>query len=184
MQGRFITRDLMFCSLYIFVLASCSLDNIKSMKTFKNPTFEYKNYEVIAVGEKKADLDLIFDATNPNNMALESIFANYELFIEDKSFIKGKNLQLKLTPNSKSVIHVPVEVYYKNVLDSAGGLLKSVLGNDDKIAMAANVTIFGDVRFTDYISTTVNYNKRIDLSVPIPKESIKDKLKDQFKKLF
>ena len=174
-------RTVLLLAIYTVIIASCSLGKFKALSTFKQPKFEYQKNRVVAVGEKKVDVDLIFDVSNPNDMALDSIFANYELFIKDKSFIKGKDLQLKLIANGKSTVHVPVEVYYNNLLQGTSSVLKSVLNNDKKIPVTADVKIFGELEFTHYLSTTVSYNKHIDMSVPVPKKLLNDKLKQKLK---
>ena len=163
------------------------MDSMKALSAFKNPTFDYKKYKIVAVGEKKVDVDLIFEATNPNNISIDSLFANYELFIKDKSFIKGKDLQLKLAANGKSEIRVPVEVYYKKILKSSGSAVTAIVNKEKTLPVAANIKIFGELEFTNYLATTVSYSKKIDMSVPIPHDASKqleDKLKDKLKKLF
>ncbi|MFV2058907.1 MAG: LEA type 2 family protein [Thiohalomonadales bacterium] len=141
----------------------------------------------MSVGEKKVNIDLVFDATNPNDIAIDSLFVNYEIFIKGESFLKGKDVRINLLANGKSIVRIPVEVSYQKALKATQNTIAAILKKDKTLPATAKVNIFGDLVSAGHLSLGVNYEKTVDLSIPIPQdtsEKIKNKLEEKLRRLF
>ncbi|VAW94160.1 hypothetical protein MNBD_GAMMA22-2166 [hydrothermal vent metagenome] len=163
--------------IFSVVLMSCSPAQVKKYTTVKKPEIKFQQYQIISVSEKKVKIDLLFKAYNPNDIAIDSFFVNYELFVNDKSFIKGLKAKLKLIPKGNSIIKLPIDISYRNLLSSVTSVAGLIAKGKRKLPMAADIEIFGQFKVVEFIKKDFRFQKKVDLAVPLPKYSMNDILK-------
>ena len=162
---------LLLCSLF---LSSCTSAQVQKYTTVKKPDIKFSKYQVVSVTDKKVRLKLLFDANNPNDIAIDSFFLNYELFVNKKSFVKGLKVKLKLIPKGKSVVELPITVTYKNLISSVSSVAKLIVNGQRQLPVAANIEIFGKFKVVKFIEHDYRFQKKIDMKVPLPKYSMND----------
>ncbi len=162
---------LFLCSLN---LLSCSTAQLNQYTTVKQPVIKFKKYQVISVNDKKIKLDILFEANNPNDIAIDSFYLNYELYVDKQSFIKGQRVKLKLIPKGNSIITLPIDIEYKNLLSSISSIANRIVKGKQSIPMSADIEIVGKFKVLEFVKHDYRYQKNIDMTIPLPKYSMDD----------
>jgi len=174
MTTNILWNKLAFIILCSSILISCSSAQIEKYTKVKKPDIRFKKYQVVSVTDKKVRLKLFFDAHNPNDIAIDSFFLDYELFVNNKSFVKGLKVKLKLIPKGKSVITLPINITYKNLISSVSSVAKLIAKGKRHLPMAADIVIFGKFKVVKFVEHDYRFQKKISMNVPLPKYSMKD----------
>ncbi len=172
-----VNYKLVFVCISSLILMSCSSIQVEKYTTVKKPEIKFHQYQIISVNEKKVKIDLLFKVYNPNDIAIDSFFVNYELFVNDKSFIKGLKAKLSLIPKGNSMIKLPIDITYKNLLSSVSSVAGLIAKGKRKLPMAADIEIFGKFKVVEFIKHDFRFQKKVEMAVPLPKYSINDVLK-------
>jgi len=165
-----------FILLLCVMVISCSSAQIEKYTKVKKPEIRFQQYQIISVSKKQVKVDFLFDVNNPNDIAIDSFFINYVIFVKNKSFIEGRNVKLKLIPKGKSVITVPIDISYKKLLSSASSVAELMVKGKRHLPMSADVEIYGEFKVFEIIKHDFRFQKNINLTIPLPKYSMKDVL--------
>lgn len=174
MIKNYLHHKLFFLLLCNSVLLSCSTAQIDKYTKIKKPDIQFHKYQVVSVSSKRVKLNLLFNARNPNDIAIDSFFMNYELFVNNKSFIKGLKAKLKLIPKGNSIISLPINITYKKLLSSFSSVASLVIKGKNNLPMVADIEIFGQFKVVNLIKHDFRYRKKINMKVPLPKYAMKD----------
>jgi len=195
-QQKYLYLILLFSILGL--MFSCTAIKLIRSSKITEPTIKFVKHNVGKPTDKKVTINLDFDAHNPNKIGLKNIFVNYELFIENKRFMRGDNVELSLAPHGKTKIMVPVEIIYQDIFNVAGDLVTKILRRDKSIKVLAKITIFGEPTVYNEIEEgalfSFKYKTSKEIIVPIEYDKIKqaeaqvkNKIKtelEKFRKLF
>jgi LEA14-like dessication related protein len=160
--------------IFSFLLNGCSSAQLAQQTKLEEPTIDFTKYQILSVTQKRVELDILFNAHNPNDLAIDSFFMDYELFVDGRSFVKGLKVKLNLIPKGKSTITVPVTIYYKDLLRSISSVATLIVKSERNLPMAADVNIYGQYKVLGFLDQDFKYLKKVDLSVPLPKYSVND----------
>jgi len=107
-------------SYYLLValfLLNCA--QIKSLSKTQKPTIEIYDFRVTDLSLQDIELTFDLEVTNLNPIALNLTSYNYDLQIEENSFIKGnQSLETKIDANQSSIISIPVNFTYKKLYNA------------------------------------------------------------------
>ncbi len=146
-------------SFLVLQLTGCSVVN--QLAGVKDPEFKVSNVSLSGLSFDKADLLLDVNVHNPNNIALKFAGFNYDLLINENSFVKGyQDLGQTIQANSNSNFKVPIQLNYKNLYDTFQSLM-------DKDNVDYNVLLDFDFDLPVVGKTTFPINEKG--SLPLPK---------------
>jgi len=182
---------LLISSVFILSLSGCSVLKMLEHGTMQEPELTYQDYEITDLGLDKVALRLIFKASNPNEHDIDTFFTDYELFIHEKSVVKGENLKVSLIPQGESIMAIPIELEYDNLFATAGTLATLMQQGKKEVESRVNIRIHGEFyihqmfgkRYVKPYSYSVNVNTDIPLpevTVDIVKDAVKDSVNDLF----
>jgi len=104
----------------LLVLPSCK-------SQFKEPEVTYVRTQIINVSMTKADVVFIFDVYNPNNISINTLSANYRVYIDGVPVIVQNNIALKLPAKQRTQFQFPGRVYYKSIYKSSAAMADRIL---------------------------------------------------------
>lgn len=165
---------LFYTVIVSFFLYSCSSAQIKKYTKIKKPEIKYQKYKIISATDKQVKLNVYFNANNPNDIGIDSFFMNYELFVNNKSFVKGLKVKLQLIPKGKTVIILPINIRYKNLKSSIRSVAKLIVKGERSVPIAADIEIFGKFKVMTVIEKDYRFHKNIMMNIPLPRQSMKD----------
>jgi LEA14-like dessication related protein len=160
-----------------------------SSSKLKKPEFKYVSARPAGTTENSATVVLSVSAQNPNSIGLRNVFADFELSTQGKQFAKGHEVPVTLAPNGETMIEVPTEVVFSEVIKALGPVGARIAFGARSIPMEAHVrfygrpTVYNEIQESSLFS--FNYDMNIKFDVPVPKEKIDnalERLRDRFKK--
>jgi len=158
-QTKKLTMVVAISCLYVLLIAGCSA--ISKLAGVKDPEFKINNVSLSGLSFDKADLLLDVNVHNPNNIALKLAGFNYDLLINENSFLKGvQDYGQTIKANSNSHIKVPIELKYKSLYDTFQSL-------SNKDSVDYNVLLGFDFDLPIVGKTTFPINE--NGSLPLPK---------------
>lgn len=162
-------------------LSGCAFFSLASHK-LKPPTVAYDHTEVIGVAPRAADVNFHVDVKNPNSVGLQNVRISYQLFHDNKPFLKGNDLLIDLAPSATSPLGVPAEIVYADVFATSLEMAKKAAAGAKTIpvridlVVSGNPTLYDSTRSGSLFPFTVHLSRTED--VPVPQEAI-DRLKKQ-----
>jgi len=102
--------------------------NVKPVDT------RFTRYEVKEVNFVSATFDFIFNVDNPNDIPLNVKKIEYNLYLEEKSFVKGESKGFDLGAKENKEISIPVKLSYLDTIDSLATVVKNLLLGSKKVA--------------------------------------------------
>ena len=114
--------------------------------SLKKPIIKYKRTDVTGVNLEKVNANVILSAENPNDVSLDFVSMDYELFIEGEKVVKGDDLKFNFLAKATTEIAVPVEVKYTSVFKTAENLTKAVLSGRKSIAYEMKTVFHVDLK--------------------------------------
>ena len=174
MTIKYLWNKLGLVFLCCSLLMSCSSAQIEKYTKVKKPDIKFKKYQIVSVSDIKVRLNILFDVHNPNDIAIDSFFLNYELFVNEKSFVKGLKVKLKLIPKGNSIITLPINITYENLLSSVSSVAQLIVKGKRNLPMAADIEIFGKFKVVELVKHDFRFQKKVNMNVPLPKYSMND----------
>ncbi|MFD2180424.1 LEA type 2 family protein [Veronia pacifica] len=142
----------------------------------KEPTAEYKSFNIRSVTAKKIALDVILEANNPNNVGLKNLFVDLDVSIEGKRLLKSVNSEIALNASGKSDIRLPIEIVYEELFNSAGAIAGNILRNDSSIPVQLKYRLHGKPTMKDHpislIPLSVDQESEKTISIPLPEDKV------------
>ena len=126
----------------VLALAGCTLTELITAR-FEKPTFTYLGSEVAESSQSGAIVNFLFNAHNPNAAGLRNITCSYELFIEGKRFLTGKDIPLVLEPKGDTEIKVPATIAYADLYPVLGSVLRRILSGQKSIPITIDAVFSG-----------------------------------------
>jgi LEA14-like dessication related protein len=98
------------------LLCSCSLLQQVASKAFERPTLSFKDARLPHIDFQGAELDLVFNVTNPNSVGLDLTSASYALEVEGHRVAAGtpKN-GLKIPAGATTEVTFPAKVQWNDI---------------------------------------------------------------------
>lgn len=177
-------RRILFLLVAAFLLtgfSGCAFFSLASRK-LKPPTVAYDHTEVVGVAPRAANVDFHVNVKNPNSVGLQNVRVSYQLFHDDKPFLKGHDVLIDLAPSATSPLGVPAEIVYADVFATSVTVAQKVLAGARTIpvridlVISGNPTLYDSTRSGSLFPFTVHLRRTED--VPVPQEAI-DRLKKQ-----
>lgn len=136
-------KNLFSLLLLALVITSCA--ELKKLSEVQKPTISIDDFRVTELSLQDIELTFNLGISNPNPVAISLASYDYDLQIEENSFVKGnQSLTTKIEANGSSVVSIPVKFTYKelyNTFTSISGKKEgdyAFLGN-----IGVNVPILG-----------------------------------------
>lgn len=105
-----------------FILSGCS--SLK--KAIEPPKVTLENVNIAKLSALSADLEIVLNVVNPNNIDFDVKNLKYQLDINSKTITSG-TMKEKVIVKAKetTVVTLPIKISYKDILSSAMMLLQS-----------------------------------------------------------
>lgn len=171
-------------SIIVLCLCNCTFFKLITSAKINAPTFTFDSYKVKDVNENRTTVDFILSSYNPNKIGLKNITISYELFAENKRFLKGNDIRIDLKPEDTTRIIIPAEINYRDVYDAVGVVSKKIMQNKKSIPVRIDAVIAGDPTVYDKTEAGSLFNATLKLSktVDVPIANLEDKAKKSVEK--
>ena len=126
----------------ILALPGCTFSKLMTSRLEK-PTFTYAGSELVETSQNGATVNFLFTAHNPNEAGLKNVTCSYDLFVEGKKFLTGKNIPLALNPKGDTEIKVPATIAYADLYPVLGSVLRRILSGQKTIPITIDVVFSG-----------------------------------------
>ncbi|GAB5408630.1 MAG: hypothetical protein BalsKO_09950 [Balneolaceae bacterium] len=101
----------------MFLLTSCA--ELKKFTDVQKPTIALDEFRVTELSLQDIELTFDLELSNPNPVALSLASYDYDLQIEQNSFVKGTQaLTTKIEANSSSLISIPVKFTFEELYNT------------------------------------------------------------------
>ncbi|CAN5483723.1 hypothetical protein BH23BAC3_BH23BAC3_05700 [soil metagenome] len=129
-------KHLLLFFVALFIFSSCAA--LRDATDVREPEVTFNNVSIQNITFQGVTLLFDFDVTNPNRRSVSADGYSYEFFINDESFISGRQEErIEVGRESTSRVQVPVSLTFSNVYDT----FRSVLRQDSvSYKMATDVT--------------------------------------------
>ncbi|MHC1741994.1 MAG: LEA type 2 family protein [Syntrophobacteraceae bacterium] len=169
------------------LIPSCTFYKLVGSAKLKTPDFKVLGCEVKKITSRKANVDFIISAYNPNPIGLKNIYVNYEISFEGQKLVKGLNASIELSPNSDNTLVVPAEIELDNLARALGPLLERILTNQKTIPLTINAVFHGKPTvYNDFEQGSLfSFEKRITktIEIALPKDEMDKAKKQMFKEI-
>lgn len=158
----------------ILALTGCALTNLLSARLEK-PAFTYRGTELVEASQGKVAVNFLFIAHNPNAAGLKNVTCAYELFVEGKKVLTGKDLPLQLNPKGDTEITVPATIAYEDLVPVLGSLFRRLLSGQKtipitiKAVFSGKPALYGEAGKEERIFFEMSLNKTVDIPFPVNK---------------
>ena len=158
---RFLLSVLFGICLTVFVPSCANLSQMLSQMNIKKPVAKVSDAKLTALSFEQIDLLFGIDITNPNSIGIALDGFDYDLLLNDNSFVSGvQNEKLDIAAGKTSRVNFPVSLKFTDIY-----AMYTSLRNIDstkyqvKLGLIFNLPVLGDTRIP--ISHTGHF--------PIPK---------------
>ncbi len=147
------------------VLSGCKeLMPLLQQMNVQKPKVKMKSVKLSGLSLKDIALDFTLGIENPNNVAITLAGFDYELLIEQNSFLKGEqNKTVKIEAQGTSEVHIPVSFTFKQLYESF-----KTLKNADSIKYTLKTGFSFDVPILGKVRIPAQTTQRIP-NVKLPK---------------
>jgi LEA14-like dessication related protein len=116
---------LIFITATVFLLfLSCSALDTLVRDAVQKPRVSFRSAELVGLSFSDADLLFVLDIENPNPFGIGMAGFDYDLSIDDASFVSGdKNDRLDIDAGATSSVELPVNLNYADLFSSFSSLL-------------------------------------------------------------
>ncbi len=153
----------------ILALPGCVYTKLMTTQLEK-PTFTYTGAELVETSQGGVIMNFLFSAHNPNEAGLKDVICSYELFVEKKKFLTGRNIPLELNPKGDTEIKVPAEIAYADLYPVLGSIVRRILSGQKTIPITIDAVFSG--RPALYIEagkeTPISFERRLVKTADIP----------------
>jgi len=125
MVKNFVTKRI-FKHFSLLVLPML-LSGCSALQMIANPPkFKFSDLKIVQAGLLGSDLAFVFEVDNPNPVPASLNGIDYELFIKDKSLVKGVHKErISIAASGKSFLRLPIRIKYKDFLGSLNDLINN-----------------------------------------------------------
>jgi hypothetical protein len=153
----------------ILTLPGCTFTKLMNTR-FEKPTFTFAGSELVETSQSGATVNFLFTAHNPNEAGLKNVTCSYELFVEGKRFLTGKDIPLTLEPKGDTVINVPATIAYADLYPILGSVLRRILSGQKTIPISIDVVFSGRPAIYSEAGEDrpISFEKRLTKTADIP----------------
>ena len=153
----------------ILALPGCTFTKLMTTR-FEKPTFTFAGSELVETSQSGATVNFLFTAHNPNEAGLKNVTCSYELFVEGKRVLTGKDIPLALEPKGDTVINVPATISYADLYPILGSVLRRILSGQKTIPISIDAVFSGRPAIYSEAGEDrpISFEKRLIKTVDIP----------------
>jgi LEA14-like dessication related protein len=126
----------------IFALPGCTFMKLMTSRIEK-PTFTYTGFEVVEASQSATRVNFLFSVHNPNEAGLKNVTCSYELFVEGKQILKGKDIPLALQPKGDTEIKIPATIAYTDLFPVVRSVVRRILSGQKTIPVTIEAIFSG-----------------------------------------
>ncbi len=126
----------------VLALTGCTFIKLITFRPEK-PTFTYRGVEPVESSQNSIRVNFLFTAHNPNEGGLKNVTCSYELLVEEKKFLTGKDIPLSLNPKGNTEIKVPATIAYRDLFPVLGSVVRRMLAGEKTIPVTINALFSG-----------------------------------------
>jgi hypothetical protein len=156
-------------SALILTLPGCTFTKLMTTR-FEKPTFTFAGSELVETSQSGATVNFLFTAHNPNEAGLKNVTCSYDLFVEGKRFLTGKDIPLTLEPKGDTEIKVPATIAYADLYPILGSVLRRILSGQKTIPISIDAVFSGRPAIYSEAGkeTPISFEKRVVKTADIP----------------
>jgi len=112
-----------FLLITIVFIAGCSA--LRDFANIQQPSVDFNRVSIQSISFDGIDLLFDFEVNNPNQVGVDAAEYSYEFFINDNSFITGRQVEnLRINRLSTSFVQIPVSLNYSEVMNTFSSLVR------------------------------------------------------------
>lgn len=135
--------------LQVFILTQCAeLLDLINQTSVQEPRAKIADVKMTGLSFNKVDLLFNIDINNPNSVGINLSEFDYNLLIEDNSFISGKQDEgLAIKANGSEMVQLPLSLIFVDIYNTFSNIknLDSIKYNL-QTGLSFNMPILGDIR--------------------------------------
>lgn len=153
----------------VLALPGCIYTKLLTTRLEK-PTFTYRGSELVEASQSRAIVNFLFTAHNPNEAGLKSVTCSYELLVEGKKFLTGKDVPLTLNPRGDTEIKIPATIAYTDLLPVLGSVVRRILSGQKTIPITIDAVFSGKPAIYNEagIEKSISFEMRLIKTTDIP----------------
>ncbi|MCK5145329.1 LEA type 2 family protein [bacterium] len=138
----------LFLLLMLGIFSSCSYQELMEAVNVQKPTAKFRGVSLAGLSFETVDLLFEFDVQNPNGIGLSMANMDYDLKINEQSFISGNQPQgITIPAHGGNVIKLPLTLKFKDLYQLGKGLKdQDSTAYDLACGFSFEVPILGEVR--------------------------------------
>ncbi|MDA8099553.1 MAG: LEA type 2 family protein [Nitrospiraceae bacterium] len=126
----------------ILMLPACAYWKLATTH-FEKPTFTYHGIESGEASHGQINVNFLFTAHNPNAAGIRNVTCSFELFVEGKKFMTGKDVPLEVSGRGDTELKVPAAIAYADMLPALGAVIDIILSGRKTIPVTINAVFSG-----------------------------------------
>jgi LEA14-like dessication related protein len=138
-----------FLLITVFSINQCAeMINILNQANIQKPVVNLSDVKMTGLSFDSVDLLFHIDIDNPNNVGIKLAGFDYDLQIEDNSFINGKQDNgLAIKANGSEIIKLPLTLKFKDIYNTFS-IVKDLDSVQYKLnsGLSFNLPVLGDIR--------------------------------------
>jgi hypothetical protein len=157
------------------LLSSCTFFRLARSAKLKQPTFRYVDYRFKQFNDVQSEFEFTVSSYNPNTIGLKNVTVSYELFTQDKRFLKGGNIPIDLKPQDTARLVIPAAVIYRDVFNAVGPSAAALLRDRSRLpvridaVISGNPTLYNEIEEGGLFAFTLEISRTVD----VPLEGLK-----------
>jgi hypothetical protein len=153
----------------ILAQPACSYTKLMTAR-FENPTFTFTGSVLVETSQNGAIVNFLFTAHNPNEAGLKNVTCSYELFVEGKKFMTGRDFTLALDPKGDTQITVPATIAYTDLYPALGSVVRRILSGQKTIPITIDALFSGKPAIYTEAGkeTPISFERRLAKTAEIP----------------
>jgi LEA14-like dessication related protein len=143
------TKQNILILMTAFILTACSVfESIIKQTNVQKPTVEFTNAKISGLSFDKIDLLFDIKITNPNAVGINLSGFDYDLLINQNSFISGQqNDPLEIKAQGENVIQLPVSLKFLDIYNTYTDLKNNTESKYQiKCGLNFNLPVLGETR--------------------------------------
>lgn len=103
-------------SLFISMVFIAGCSTLRDLANIQQPTIDFDRVTVQSFNFNAVNLLFDFEVNNPNQVGVDAEEYSYEFFINDNSFISGRQVEnLRISRGSSSFVQIPVSLNFSEI---------------------------------------------------------------------
>ena len=140
-SARLIVKIGLLALLVIMVYSCAEMQQLVKAVDIKKPTAKVDDVKITGLSLEEADLEFDIAVSNPNAVSITLAGFDYDLLLNNQSFIKGKqDKTVKVAANGTSAVKLPLSLHYMDIYKTY-----QALAREDHINYALKTGLIFDV---------------------------------------